>query len=270
MAKPLAGLNIVVTRPVHQAGELAAGIRAAGGNPVLFPVLEILEVEDQRPLLDLIARLDQFDLAIFISPNAVNQAMNLIRAECTQGTQGTQGTVGTLPSTLKIATIGEGGVRELQKFGVNQVIAPTERFDSEALLELAELQQLAGKRVVIFRGEGGRELLGNTLVQRGATLEYAVCYRRSKPEVDARAVAALLQAWTRNELHAITVTSSEGLRNLFNMLGEPGQQWLKKTRVFVPHERIAQVARELGLTGVIVTASGDEGLLSGLQECFQD
>lgn len=263
MAKPLAGLNIVVTRPVHQAGELAAAIRAAGGNPLLFPVLEILEVEDQRPLLDLIARLDQFDLAIFISPNAVNQAMNLIRAKRTQGT------AGTLPSTLKIATIGAGGVRELQKFGINEVIAPTRRFDSEALLALAELQQLAGKRVVIFRGEGGRELLGNTLVQRGATLEYAVCYRRSKPEVDARAVAALLQAWARDELHAITVTSSEGLRNLFGMLGEPAQPWLKKTPLFVPHERIAQVARELGLTRVIVTASGDEGLLDGLQEYFQ-
>ena len=250
----------MVTRPMHQAGELAAGIRAAGGNPVMFPVLEILDVKDQRPLLDLIARLDQFDLAIFISPNAVNKAMNLIREKRAQG---------TLPPGLKVATIGQGGVRELAHFGVGEVIAPTERFDSEALLEMAELQQLKGKRVVIFRGEGGRELLGNTLVQRGATLEYAVCYRRSKPDTDAHAVAALLQAWTRNELHAITVTSSEGLRNLFGMVGEFGQQWLKKTPVFVPHERIAQVARELGLTRVMVTAIGDEGLLSGLQEYFQ-
>jgi len=263
VTKPFAGLNIVVTRPTHQAGELAAAIRAAGGNPVMFPVLEILNVKDQRLLLDLITRLDQFDLAIFISPNAVNKAMNLIRGKRTLPT------LPLLPLGLKIATIGEGGVRELRKFGIDQVIAPTERFDSEALLALAELQQLAGKRAVIFRGEGGRELLGNTLVQRGATLEYAVCYRRGKPDTDAHAVAALLQAWERNELHAITVTSSEGLRNLFGMVGEPGQQWLKKTPVFVPHERIAQVARELGLTQVIVTAIGDEGLLGGLQEYFQ-
>jgi uroporphyrinogen-III synthase len=260
VTKPLAGLNILVTRPTHQAGELAAAIRAAGGNPVMFPVLEIRDVEDQHPLLDLISRLDQFDLAIFISPNAVNKAMQLI---------GEKWPLQALPSGLKIATIGEGGVRELRKFGVNEVIAPTERFDSEALLELAELQQLQGKRVVIFRGEGGRELLGNTLVQRGATLEYAVCYRRSKPEVDAGTVAALLQAGARNELHAITVTSSEGLRNLSGMVGEPGQQWLKSTPVFVPHERIAQVGSELGLTRVMVTAIGDEGLLGGLQEYFQ-
>ena len=260
MAKPFAGLNIVVTRPVHQAGELAAGIRAAGGNPILFPVLEIRDVQDQRPLLDLIARLDQFDLAIFISPNAVNKAMQLI---------GGKWPLPTLPLGLKIATIGEGGVRELQKFGITEVIAPTERFDSEALLALAELQQLTGKRVVIFRGEGGRELLGNELIKRGATLEYAVCYRRNKPGTDVHAVAALLQAWERGELHAITVTSSEGLRNLFNMLGEPGQPWLKQTPVFVPHERIAQVGRELGLARVIVTTIGDEGLLGGLQEYFQ-
>ncbi|MEP7371622.1 MAG: uroporphyrinogen-III synthase, partial [Nitrosospira sp.] len=68
MSKPLTGINILVTRPAHQAGGLAAGIGVAGGNPVLFPVLEILDIGDQRLLLNLVARLDEFDLAIFISP----------------------------------------------------------------------------------------------------------------------------------------------------------------------------------------------------------
>ncbi|KIO48801.1 uroporphyrinogen-III synthase [Nitrosospira sp. NpAV] len=254
MNKPLTGINILVTRPAHQADDLAARICLAGGNPVLFPVLEILDIGDQRPLLDLVARLDEFDLAIFISPNAVNKAMSLIQ------------TKRSLPPTLKVAAVGQGTTRVLGNFGVNQVIAPAMRFDSEALLEMTELRQVQGKRIVIFRGDGGRELLGDGLLARGATLEYAECYRRVKPGTDA---APLLRAGARGEINAITITSSEGLRNLFDMVGEPGQVWLKKTPLFVSHERIAQTARKLGLDQVIRTAAGDEGLVQGLLEYFQ-
>ena len=253
MTKPLTGTNILVTRPAHQADNLVAAIRAAGGNPVLFPVLEIREVKDPRPLLDLIARLDEFDLAIFISPNAVNKAMNLIL------------TKRALPAGLRIAVVGQGSARELKQFGVSEVIAPTTRFDSEALLDMAELQQIQGKRVVIFRGDGGRELLGDTLVKRGATVKYAKCYSRVRPDTD---IAPLLQAWASNALHAIVVTSSEGLRNLFDMVGDSGQSWLRKTPLFVSHERIAQIAKKLGCADVISTAAGDEGLLQGLSDYF--
>jgi len=250
---PLAGRGIVITRPAHQAQPLADLIRAAGGNPILFPVLEILDAEDLRPLNALIDRLDEFDLAIFISPNAVNKAMNLITARR------------VLPQRLKVAAIGRGGVKELRHFGVANVIAPSKKFDSEALLELPELTDVAGRQVVIFRGDGGRELLGDTLTVRGARVEYAECYRRGKPNLDT---APLMKAWARNELHAITVTSSEGLRNLFDMIGKLGQTWLRKTPLFAPHPRIAATARELGLTAVIETGPGDEGLIAQLEQYF--
>lgn len=253
MTKPLTGINILVTRPAHQAGNLAATIRAAGGTPVLFPVLEIRDVKDPLPLLDLIARLDEFDLAIFISPNAVNKAMNLIL------------TKRALPPGLRIATVGQSSAKDLKQFGISEVIAPTTRFDSEALLDMAELQQIEGKRVVIFRGDGGRELLGDTLVKRGATVEYAECYCRARSDAD---IAPLLQAWASNAMHAIVVTSSEGLRNLFDMVGDSGQFWLKKTPLFVSHERIAQVAKRFGFVDVILTTTGDEGLLQGLLAYF--
>lgn len=248
---PLAGRRIVVTRPAQQARELAEMIHAAGGEAMLFPVLEIHDVEDLKPLLAVVARLDEFDLAVFISPNAVNKAMNLITAHR------------ALPPALLCAAIGRGGVKELAHFGVTNAIAPARRFDSEALLELPELQEMRGKRVVIFRGEGGRELLGDTLKARGARVEYAECYRRGMPNLDA---APLLKAWAGNELDAVTVTSSEGLRNFNEMIGALGRQGLRKTPVFVPHPRIAEVARELGLARVIVTEPADEGLMNALKE----
>ena len=251
--RALSGCNIVVTRPEKQAKELADLIRAEGGCAILFPALEIIEPEDLRPLYRLIGRLEQFDLAIFISANAVNRAMSEIVARR------------SLPDVLKIAAIGAGSNKALQSFGVKEVIYPASRFDSEALLELPQLRDVAGKRIVIFRGQGGRELLGETLEKRGARVEYVECYRRVIPASDP---APLKRLWADDKLHAITVTSSEGLRNLFEMMDESGRELLKKTPLFVPHPRIAEAARELGLANPVVTAAGDAGLIKGLIEWF--
>lgn len=252
-AGPLAGRGIVVTRPASQAAPLAAMIRAAGGRPILFPVLEILDTADIAPLIAAADGLDRFDLAIFISPNAVLRAMNQIVARR------------SWPPGLRAAAVGKGSARELKRFGITDVIAPARAFDSEGLLALPELQQVAGRRVVIFRGDGGRELLGDTLAARGADVEYVECYRRARPRADA---APLLRAWARNEVDAVTVTSSEGLRNLFEMVGRLGQSWLRRTPLLAPHPRIAAAARELGCGNVMETAPGDEGLMNALSQLF--
>jgi uroporphyrinogen-III synthase len=249
----LAGRRVVVTRPAGQTGHMAALIRAAGGEPVLFPALEILDAVDLQPVRALIERLDAFDLAIFVSANAVNKALDLVYAQR------------AWPGGLRVATVGRGSERALERRGFSAVIAPRERFDSEALLELPELKAVQGKRAVIFRGEGGRELLGATLSARGAAVEYAECYRRSRPQAD---IAPLLGLAARHELDAFTVTSSEGLENLHDMLGEAGRQWFRQTPLFAPHERIAAAARALGVKTVVLTGPGDDGLVAGLAAFF--
>jgi uroporphyrinogen-III synthase len=131
---------------------------------------------------------------------------------------------------------------------------------------MAELKQVEGKHIVIFRGDGGRELLGKTLLERGAKLEYAECYRRVKPSADTD---WLLKAGAAGEIGAVTITSSEGLRNLFDMVGEPAHAWLRQAPLFVSHERIAETARKLGCAHVILTSAGDNGLLEGLSGYFR-
>lgn len=252
--KPLTGKNILVTRPAHQAQHLADEIRASGGHPILFPVLEITNVKDPQPLIELIDRLEAYDLAVFVSPNAVNKALPLINARR------------KLPPKLKIAAVGKGSAEVLQHFGVNDIISPSSRFDSEALLDLAELKNVKDKRVIIFRGNDGRQLLGDTLIKRGAIVEYIACYHRGRPDNDA---STLLSIWTNNHLDAVTITSSEGLHNLFDMIGESGQQLLIKTPLFTAHQRIAETAKNLGLSLVVTTDAGDEGILRGLQFYFQ-
>lgn len=248
---PLAGRTIVVTRPQAQAAPLAAAIVAAGGQPLIFPLLEISPAADPRPLADAAARLGDYSLAVFISPNAVDHALPTLLARQ------------AWPTNLIPAAVGQGTVKVLAERGIDGCIAPTERFDSEALLELPELaaERIAGKRLAIFRGDGGRELLAETLRARGATVDCITCYRRSGPSAG---VAPLIAAWRAGRLDALTVSSSEGLRYLVDQLDAEGRAVLQKTPLFVPHARIAENARALGLSNIILTAAADAGILAGL------
>lgn len=254
MKGALAGRGIVITRPQQQSATLAAMIAEAGGRALRFPVIEIRDTEKTAELDALIDRLDDYHVAIFISPNAAERALGRIT------------TRRHWPATLAAAAVGPGGAAVLAAQGIADVTVPARRFDSEGLLGTPLLQTVAGRRVVIFRGNGGREFLAEALRERGAAVDVVECYRRQRPQADA---VPLLTAWTRGEVDAVTVTSSEGLHNLFVMLGPTGEASLRVTPVFVPHPRIAAVARELGCTSVITTDAGDRGIFAALQAHFR-
>ncbi|HEX6735664.1 MAG TPA: uroporphyrinogen-III synthase [Azonexus sp.] len=248
---PLAGRTIVVTRPLAQSGPLAEAIAAAGGTPLIFPLLEIAPAADPQPLAEAAARLADYAWAVFISPNAVDYALPTLLAR------------GPWPASLRPAAVGQGTVRTLAAHGVAGCIAPRERFDSEALLELPELaaEQVAGRRVAIFRGDGGRELLADTLRARGATVDCITCYRRFAPTGGCQ---PLLAAWRAGRLDALAVSSSEGLRYLLDLLDAEGREHLSATPLFVPHARIAETARALGLSNIILSGAADAGILAAL------
>lgn len=247
----LAGRTIVVTRPRAQAAPLAQAIAAVGGTPLLFPLLDIAPAADPGPLAAAVGRLADYALAVFISPNAVDYSLPAILA------------AGPWPAGLTPAAVGQGTVKALAAHGVSGCMAPSERFDSEALLELPALQaeRMRGRRVAIFRGDGGRELLADTLRERGAAVDCIPCYRRSPP---AGGAGALMAAWQAGRLDAITVSSSEGLRYLVDMLDSDGRARLAATPLFVPHARIAENARLLDLQQVVLTAPADAGIIAGL------
>ncbi|NMG73216.1 uroporphyrinogen-III synthase [Aromatoleum diolicum] len=252
----MSGRHIVVTRPAGQADSLCAAIAARGGIALRFPVLAIGAVADVTALEGIADRLDAFDLAFFVSPNAVRYALEPILAHR------------AWPAHLRAATVGKGSERALAEFGFAHVIAPQSGFDSEAVLALDEFQResIAGRNVVIFRGDGGRDLLGETLREREASVEYVTCYRRYCPDLDP---ASLLDLAAHGHLDAITLTSSEGVPNLLTMVGEAGWQLLKHVAVFAPHPRIVAHARAAGFLRVIETPPGDEGLIAALESHFQ-
>lgn len=250
MSLTLQGKRILVTRPAAQAAGLAAQIAALGGETVCFPLIDIAPVDDWQPVDDARDRLDTFSLVVFISPNAVEHG--LPRILCGR----------TWPSGLRAGAIGPGTVRRLADFGIEDVIVPHDRYDSEALLALDALQadRMAGANVLILRGNGGRELLAETLRARGAKVDCVTCYRRMAPR-DGAVVVSLLR---NKALDAVTLSSSEGLRNLLDLLDTGSRERLFALPVFVPHQRIAEEAMRLGLSRVVLTGPADAGLVEGL------
>ena len=249
---PLAGRRIVVTRPEKQAAGLAALIREAGGEALEIPTLEIHDLSDLAAFRSVIDRLDSFDAAIFVSRNAVRNTLSLMGNR-------------PWPAHLRVATVGDGSRAELESHGIKGAIAPSGRADSEALLEMQEFAAVAGKRIAIFRGEGGRTLLGDTLTARGALVEQAACYRRVKP---AQSAALLAAAWECAKVDAVMVSSGEGLINLLEMLGGDGPQRLGESTLFVPHPRVAVEAVRKGLKRPIVAGPGDAAAVAALVAYF--
>lgn len=246
----LAGRRILVTRPAAQAGTLVAAIAENGGDALCFPLLAIGPADDRQPLEQAIESLNDYALAIFISPNAVDFSVPEILARC------------RWPATLRVAAIGQGTARALKVHGIGDVIVPAERFESEALLEMPPLaaDNVAGRRILILRGNGGRELLAETLTARGAQVDCVACYRRSPPPS-----AEPLQSWLRTgRLDAATVSASEGLRHLPDLLAAEDLARFADLPLFVPHPRIARAAAELGMQRVVTTAPADAGIIAGL------
>lgn len=239
---PLAGLSVVITRPREQAANLAQRIERLGGKPLIFPLLEITPASDARALHELAQHLTLYELLIFISPNAVRYGMSVLHS---------------ILGTVRVAAVGQSSAQALRNLGIQHVIAPTDRFDSEALLALPELQNVSGWRIAILRGDGGRELLGDTLKARGAQIEYVTCYQRGKPALDTD---RLLKA----QPDVLTVTSSEALAYLWETVDETSKPRFVAIPLFVPHVRIAEAARLQGWQHVIVSESGDDGLIASL------
>jgi uroporphyrinogen-III synthase len=248
---PLAGLGVLVTRPAHQAEGLCRLVEQRGGRAYRFPVLDILPPSDPRPLQAIIPRLDDYDWAVFVSANAVDRALQPILA------------ARSWPPATRIAVIGRSSAQAVQSHGLRVDLFPTGKFDSEALLALPSMQQLNGLRFVIFRGNGGREHLADTLRERGARVDYIEAYRRAQPQLDA---APLLAEWRRGAVDIVVVNSAESLHNLIVVLGPEGGILLKRTPLLVVSERMLPVVQQLGFerTPVLAENATDDAVVEAL------
>ncbi|MES9972352.1 MAG: uroporphyrinogen-III synthase, partial [Candidatus Thiodiazotropha sp.] len=227
------------------AAGLAQRIDQSHGRAIGFPALEILPGQHPDQARDLL--LQPWDVIIFISPNAVSFGLKLLSDQRLRASLG---------------AVGQATAAALRQCGYSIDLMPADRYDSEGLLELAQLQQMAAKRVLIVRGEGGRTLLGESLQARGAEVGYAEVYRRAKPSVDP---APLLARW-QEQVDLVTVTSVEVMHNLKSIMGKRGWPMLRHTPLLVISERMRVEARKEGFeTILLATGADDDAILSAIQ-----
>lgn len=247
----LQSCHVVVTRPRGQSSQLIQWISDRGGEVLDFPVLMISPVDDaqtdHRPL-------SEYDIIIFVSANAVGYF---------------PGTGGPWPTGVRIAAVGAATARSLEQAGLQPDLVPAVDFTSEGLLALPELASpaISGRRILIVRGEGGRETLGLTLTARGAQVDYREVYRRGLPPTDP----APLLDWLRgSRADFIVVTSGEGLQNLFLLVGDDDREALCQCRFILFSERLAILARDMGVKPkpIVCRIASDKGIIDAISENY--
>jgi uroporphyrinogen-III synthase len=241
----LAGVRVLVTRPAEQASELARMIAAEGGQAILLPALTIEPVTDLGAVRAAIGAIADFDLVVFVSRNAVTHGLALLGAGS-----------GARP---QIAAIGPSTAAALERAGRRVSIRPVAGFTSEALLAEPALRQVRGRRVLIVRGRGGRELLADTLSERGAQVVYAEVYeRRANAAADT---GALRRRWRREGIDLVTALSVETLDALHAQLGADAHELLARSAMVTASARVIKRAATLGLRSVVTARAPDDRAL---------
>lgn len=224
--RSLAGSAILVTRPEHQVGELVAAIEAAGGEALVFSVLRI-EGRDRRETQADARSLPAADIVVFTSRNAVEHGFALHAG-----------------SASRIAAIGPATARAIEAAGGKVDIVPASSFDSERLLQSPELQNVAGRNVRIVRGDAGRELLADTLRQRGARVDYLSVYRRLQAEPSRSELQQVGARWRRGDIRAVIIMSVESFDYLHALLPADLSDLLRSTPLVTPSRRVIQTIAE--------------------------
>jgi len=237
----LKGVSVVVTRAAHQADELCSLIEAAGGQPIRFPVTRIEPMVESDPdIRSVVPHLGRMDIVIFISPNAATFGLALFQR------------LGlTFPKDATVIAIGPGTARVLEGCGLAVNGVPEDRFDSEALLGLPELQNVASRQILIIRGLGGRDEIARVLSERGGQVWHMPCYQRlAVHDVDS----GVLDAWSNEGYHALILTSTSAYDHLNQLLGVRMGRLTQNLKWVVSSSRIATHCRDNGFTGKLVVA----------------
>jgi uroporphyrinogen-III synthase len=244
---------VLVTRPAGQSDALCAGLQAQGLRPAVCPLIEIefFARPNARQRQCLLA-LDECQHIIFVSANAVRYGMQWIEDFWPR-----------LPLDLNWYTVGEASARELAGHGVSARRPETE-MNSEGLLELAGLQEVNKQKVLIIKGEGGREALRETLQQRGARVEELTAYRRHCPELAAGVLYGIIDT---HRCQLLMLSSGEALHNMVSLLNEEELRQVQQLTVVVPGARVAAIAGTSGFSQVITAASAaDDDMLAAVAD----
>ncbi len=249
MGKVLKNLKVLVTRPKQQANNLCELIENLGGTAIRFPVIEINKSENQQVARLIMDDLEQYNIGIFISRNAVEWTLKLL------------GHKTSALESMSLISIGPATTAALKR-ALSGTVITNFGTNSESLLENEALgaEAVSGKKIIIFLGQGGREHLATTLGQRGAKVDFAEVYRRDCPQYDSDFINKI---WTLNVPDVVVVTSNNGLENLFSLLNNEQSNLLLSKQLVVMGRRMLDFSVGFGFaeTPIFTEESSDEGIL---------
>lgn len=229
-------MRAIVTRPPAQAAAWVAQLQALGVDAAALPLIGIVPVDDAAPLRAAWRDLDGAAMVFFVSPNAV---LHFFEAR-PEGGAWPPGTLAGSPGPGTSNALREAGVPEA---AIAEPAADAPSFDSEALWARIEQRAWAGRRVLVVRGEDGRDWLAARLRERGATVGFLAAYRRQAPVADAAGRALLAAALAEPGRHLWIFSSSEAVAHLQALA--PTADWSHSAAI-ASHPRIAEAARAAG------------------------
>lgn len=246
-------MSILVTRPSPAGDQLVSRLRTLGQVAWSFPLIEFTPGRELPLLAGHLAALRADDMLFALSQHAVEFA----HARLQQDGQ-------RWPDAPRYFAIGRTTALALHTESGKEIRYPLDRETSEVLLQLPELQTVVGKRILILRGNGGRELLGDTLRERGAEVTFCECYQRCNKYYDGAEEA---MRWQSRGVTTLVVTSGEMLQHLWSLIPQwYRDNWLLRCRLLVVSERLANLARELGWQDIRIADNADnDALLRALQ-----
>ena len=250
----LAGLKVLITRPAGQGEALIEAIRRTGGEAVSFPLLEIFPITDsqrQAEIRQLIQDLDQFQILVFISSNAVRFGLQWIDQYWPQ-----------FPVGVEVVAIGPATAAALAELPC-QVQTSQLGMLSEDILQLPVLRNVEGKKVALFRGVGGRELLADTLRERGAQVDYIETYERHATTHSDTELRELLES---EQVNVLSVSSGQILDSLCQLV-DITNSGINLIPLLVPSERIRRMAEAAGFIQVVCSQGvTEEAVVAALAE----
>ncbi|WP_223490482.1 uroporphyrinogen-III synthase [Pseudomonas sp. A-RE-19] len=249
----MTGWRLLLTRPADESAALAGVLAEAGVFSSSLPLLDIEPIPASAKMREVIQNLNHYCAVIVVSKPAARIAVDLLNRH------------GLQPPVVKWFSVGAATAQILEDNGLD-VSFPVDGDDSEALLELPQLREAIVRpdaRVLIMRGEGGRELLAERLCELGASVEYLELYRRGLPQYPPATLPDRIEA---ERLNGLVVSSGQGFEHLRQLAGDTWPA-LARLPLFVPSPRVAEMARAAGAQTVVdCRGASAAALLTALRE----
>jgi uroporphyrinogen-III synthase len=231
----LHGLRIINTRPQARAKGLSDALQNHDATVLALPLLEVEAIPINPIAKQHLLDLDRYDMVFVVSPTAAELGLKALADYWPQW-----------PVDVAWLAVGDSTAQVLNSYLINPIVPQQET--SEGLLQLPQLQQLQqGQRLLVLRGEGGRNLVRDTMQAQGVQVDYVDLYRRQLPD-------ASVQRWQEiqhQSIDIVIITSGETLTQWINIAGQQAQ----KIPILVISSRLASLATQKGIKTVLTSAS---------------